>query len=70
MISSTNALEWETTPSDNSHLFDYPVQLSVETKADLYISLPRSQCMEYINDGIFLPFESAGIEIHCRYTKE
>ena len=65
---ATNATQYEFSYTDNSHLFDYPVRVCVETVGDMYISLPRSKCFEFIEDRKFLPFEIAGIEVHCRYT--
>lgn len=63
-------IEWEMTPSDNSHLFDEPVIASIETEGILDITCPRNKAHKYVDDGKTIPFVKAGIDVRFHYTKE
>ena len=67
---NTNTTKWEYTPSDNSHLFGFPVTVWGGYEATIEVFMPREECMRFIDEGKFMPYERAGIDVNCHYTKD
>ncbi len=63
---STN-IQWDYTLSDNSHLFGRPVQVLAGWDCTVVVPMTREECHKAIEEGRFIPFELAGIDIRCDY---
>ena len=66
----TNNTNWEYTPSDNLHLFGVSTKVVEGWDITLRVPMSRKECFKHIEDGDFLPFQKAGIDIFCEYQKE